>query len=87
MAVEAGGAAPTQAPSTPLPRTVDPVGAGDAFAAGFLVARLEGMAIGDALALANRCGAFATTAPGDIEALPRREEVAPAAAASPDVRR
>ncbi len=73
-------------PSTPLPRVIDPVGAGDAFAAGFYAGQLRGLAMPETLALANRCGAWATTAPGDADVFPRWEEVA-AAATVPDVRR
>lgn len=73
-------------PSTPLPRVIDPVGAGDAFAAGFYAGNLRGFDLATALALANRCGAWATTAPGDADVFPRWEEVA-AAAGGPDVRR
>ncbi len=57
-------------PAIPLERVVDPVGAGDAFAAGFLAASLRGFDIPEALALANRCGALAMTIYGDTESLP-----------------
>jgi 2-dehydro-3-deoxygluconokinase len=73
-------------PGTPLERVVDPVGAGDAFAAGFLTGLLRGFATAAALRLANRCGAFSMLSPGDMEALPRWEEVASDATTS-DVRR
>ena len=63
-----------RAPATALERVVDPIGAGDAFAGGFLAGTLRGMSVGDALALANRCGALAMSAPGDMEALPRWSE-------------
>jgi len=75
VALQAGDAAPTFAPAIPVARVVDPVGAGDAFAAGFLVGRLENLDLADALALANRCGAFAITTSGDVEALPLRSEI------------
>lgn len=58
-----------------LQRVVDPIGAGDAFAAGLLAGNLRGLSIDAALALANRCGAFAMTAPGDMEALPHWTDV------------
>jgi 2-dehydro-3-deoxygluconokinase len=74
-------------PGTPLARVVDPVGAGDAFAAGFLAGLLRGLPVSDALALANRCGGLATTSPGDMEALPRWSEVAAENASGADVRR
>ena len=73
-------------PATPLPRVIDPVGAGDAFAAGFYAGQLRGFAMEETLALANRCGAWATTAPGDADVFPRWDEVA-SAVAGPDVRR
>jgi 2-dehydro-3-deoxygluconokinase len=75
-----------RAPGTPLERVVDPVGAGDAFAAGYLAGLLRGLDTNAALRLANRCGAFAMLSPGDMESLPRWEEVA-AESASGDVRR
>lgn len=74
------------APSVPLPRVIDPVGAGDAWAAGFYASRLRGLPLPEGLALANRCGAWATTAPGDADVFPRWEEVATGGAV-PDVRR
>jgi 2-dehydro-3-deoxygluconokinase len=73
-------------PGTPLERVVDPVGAGDAFAAGFLAALLRSFTTDAALRLANRCGALAMLSPGDMESLPRWEEVASESTAS-DVRR
>jgi 2-dehydro-3-deoxygluconokinase len=73
-------------PGTPVERVVDPVGAGDAFAAGFLAGLLRGFTTDAALRLANRCGALAMTSPGDMESLPRWEEVA-SESLSADVRR
>lgn len=73
-------------PAIPLPRVIDPVGAGDAFAAGFYAGQLRGFGLDETLAVANRCGAWATTAPGDADVFPRWDEVA-SAAALPDVRR
>ncbi|GAC1317488.1 MAG: sugar kinase [Chloroflexota bacterium] len=61
-------------PATVLERVIDPIGAGDAFAAGLLAGNLRGFSIGEALGLANRCGALAMSAPGDMEALPRWNE-------------
>jgi 2-dehydro-3-deoxygluconokinase len=54
---------------------VDVVGAGDAFVAGFLSARLEHEDTGECLDRANACGACAVTVPGDAEGLPSREDV------------
>jgi 2-dehydro-3-deoxygluconokinase len=74
-------------PARRLERVVDPVGAGDAFAAGLLAAWLRGLPMPDALALANRCGAYAMTAPGDMEALPLWEDVCRPETTRQDVRR
>jgi 2-dehydro-3-deoxygluconokinase len=71
---------------TALERVVDPVGAGDAFAAGFLAGLLRNQSTEQALQLANRCGAIAMTSPGDMESLPRWAEVATESLGS-DVRR
>jgi sugar/nucleoside kinase (ribokinase family) len=54
---------------------VDTTGAGDAFAAGWWVARLRGWETGDALVLANACGAAATTVLGAGEAMPGPTDV------------
>ncbi|MFB6361419.1 MAG: carbohydrate kinase family protein [Halobacteriales archaeon] len=53
---------------------VDSTGAGDAFAAGFMAARLEGAGYRDALAYGNACGALTTAAQGGWVA-PSRAEV------------
>jgi len=57
-------------------RAVDPVGAGDAFVAGYLVEHLAGRRPEACLATAAACGAFAVTVPGDWEGLPSRAELA-----------
>jgi len=62
-------------PAIPVPLAVDPVGAGDAFCAGWIAAQLEGMEPAAALDLANACGAAAVGSVGDQEGLPTREEV------------
>ncbi|WP_406283517.1 sugar kinase [Embleya sp. NBC_00896] len=54
---------------------VDPVGAGDAFAAGYLAELLEGGSVAERVATAAAAGAFAVTVPGDWEGLPRRDEL------------
>jgi 2-dehydro-3-deoxygluconokinase len=56
-------------------RAVDPVGAGDAFAAGLLSALLAGLPISDALVRAAACGAMTVAVPGDIEGAPTLVEV------------
>lgn len=82
--VQADG--PTWAEATPLQRVVDPVGAGDGFAAGFLAGQLRGLDAPASLALGNRCGSMATTVYSDLEGLPRWEEVAGPAATRDVVR-
>jgi 2-dehydro-3-deoxygluconokinase len=72
----AGDGEIVRVPGTPLERVVDPVGAGDAFAAGLLAGLLRGFTTAAALRLANRCGGIAMLSPGDMESLPRWEEVA-----------
>ncbi|MFD3466655.1 sugar kinase [Streptomyces sp. NPDC058682] len=54
---------------------VDPIGAGDAFVAGYLAGLLDGSDLPGRLLLAATCGAFAVAAPGDWEGLPRRAEL------------
>jgi len=69
-----------------LPVTViDPVGAGDAFVAGYLAERLAGEPPARRLATAIATGAFAVTIPGDCEGLPDRAELA--ALTGGDIRR
>lgn len=55
---------------------VDPIGAGDAFAAGFLSASLEHLAPSQCLARATVTGAFAASSRGDWEGAPTRAELA-----------
>lgn len=86
LALTADGHA-VETPAAPLPRVVDPVGAGDAFAAGLLAATLDGAELPDALALAARCAAHVMSAPGDMENLPYRHELDAACADPRDVRR
>lgn len=60
-----------------LPVTaVDPVGAGDAFVAGYLADFLAGECAGQRLRTAIGAGAYAVSVPGDCEGLPRRTELA-----------
>lgn len=54
---------------------VDPIGAGDAFVAGYLAGLLDGTDLPGRLLLAATCGAFAVASPGDWEGLPRRAEL------------
>ncbi|WP_144903625.1 carbohydrate kinase family protein [Halobellus captivus] len=57
------GEARTAHPGYPID-VVDTTGAGDAFAAGFIAARVEGADDHRALEVANACGALASKAPG-----------------------
>lgn len=62
-------------PAIHLDRIVDPVGAGDGFAAGFLSGQLRGWTVEESLRLGNTVGACAMTVSGDVEGLPTWEEV------------
>lgn len=55
---------------------VDPVGAGDAFVAGYLSAHLDGHGVEERLRRGVLCGGFAVSANGDWEGAPRRDELA-----------
>jgi 2-dehydro-3-deoxygluconokinase len=55
---------------------VDPVGAGDAFVAGYLTDRMAGADPARRLATATAAGAFQVTVPGDCEGLPSRADLA-----------
>ncbi|WP_239082064.1 sugar kinase [Actinoplanes teichomyceticus] len=60
-----------------LPVTaIDPVGAGDAFVAGYLAERLAGAPPAQRLRTAIAAGAFAVTVPGDCEGAPTRADLA-----------
>jgi 2-dehydro-3-deoxygluconokinase len=54
---------------------IDPVGAGDAFAAGYLASLLEGADPAERMSLAAQVGAYAVTVDGDWEGLPTRAEL------------
>jgi 2-dehydro-3-deoxygluconokinase len=62
-------------PAFPVQTTIDPVGAGDAFCAGFIAARLQGQAIELAMAWGAACGAAVAAVEGDIDGLPTSEEL------------
>lgn len=68
----------------PVVPVVDPVGAGDAFVAGYLAERLAGAGPARRLTTACAMGAYAVTVPGDCELLPTRAELA-ALSATEDV--
>jgi sugar/nucleoside kinase (ribokinase family) len=63
------------APGVPVADIVDTVGAGDAFAVGIVSARLEGLPWPAALARANWIAAQALQVVGDMEGLPRRDQL------------
>jgi 2-dehydro-3-deoxygluconokinase len=67
---------PIVRPALPVPFVVDPVGAGDAFCAGFIAARLDGLPLEPSLDLANACGAASAASLGDQTGLPNRDELA-----------
>ena len=73
LGMERGGS-PVVAPALPV-TVVDPIGAGDAFTAGFISARMDDAPLGRALAVANACGAAAVAAVGDMSGLPTRDEL------------
>lgn len=56
-------------------RVVDTIGAGDAFTAGYLSALLDGLPLAARLDRGAVLGAFAVSASGDWESLPRRDEL------------
>jgi 2-dehydro-3-deoxygluconokinase len=59
----------------PVKHVVDPVGAGDGFAAGFLSGMLDGLPLEQAVMRANAIGAHITMVKGDVEGLPDRFEI------------
>ena len=67
-----------------VPLVIDPVGAGDAFVAGFIAARLEGHNLATALAWGNAGGASVAAAVGDMTGLPTRAELEAIIASGPD---
>lgn len=64
------------APAVPVD-TVETVGAGDAFNAGFLSGQLRGWDLPASLKLGTILGALATTVSGDVDGLPDWEEIQP----------
>jgi len=64
-------------PGYPVHEIVDPIGAGDGFAAGFLSGLLRGWSLSKAVMLGNRVGAFALSVVGDVEGYPFWNRIAP----------
>jgi 2-dehydro-3-deoxygluconokinase len=62
-------------PARRLAQIVDPVGAGDAFAAGLLRELLAGAPIGEAMAVGCTVAAYVLTSRGDVEGLPSARDV------------
>jgi len=62
-------------PGYRVERVVDPVGAGDGFAAGFVSGLLDGLPLADAVRRANAVGAIVTLVNGDVEGLPERADL------------
>ncbi|MDW0116189.1 sugar kinase [Sporosarcina thermotolerans] len=62
-------------PSFKVERVVDPVGAGDGFAAGLLTGLLEDKSLQESVEIGAKVGAMVVTARGDIEGLPERSEL------------
>jgi sugar/nucleoside kinase (ribokinase family) len=60
-------------PSFPV-QVVDPIGAGDAFAAGFLSSLLKSYDLKHALQIASAAGSLVVTVKGDQENIPSFEE-------------
>jgi 2-dehydro-3-deoxygluconokinase len=70
-----GEGEPVDAEALDVARVVDPVGAGDAFCAGYLAALLDGFDPATALRWGNGCAAAAVSVEGDLTGLPTRTEL------------
>lgn len=68
------GGPPVHVPALPLRAAVDPVGAGDAFDAGFLSAWLEGRPLAECARCGHAAGAACVMAAGDLDGLPTAAE-------------
>jgi len=60
-------------PGVKIKNVVDPVGAGDGFAAGVLSGLLDGLSLSESVSIGCAIGAIVTTVNGDIEGLPDRD--------------
>lgn len=63
-------------PGLKFTHVVDPVGAGDGFAAGVLAGHLEGKPWREAVRMGNQVGGIVTQFAGDMEGLPTKEDLA-----------
>ncbi|GAA0286213.1 2-dehydro-3-deoxygluconokinase [Gracilibacillus halotolerans] len=59
----------------PVDQMIDPVGAGDGFAAGFISGLLDDLSLYEAVTRANAIGSMQVQIRGDYEGLPNREEL------------
>ncbi|MDQ3813121.1 MAG: sugar kinase [Armatimonadota bacterium] len=64
------------APTFAISQVIDPIGAGDGFAAGFLSATLDGLSPAECLQRGHAVGALVNMTEGDWEGLPTRAELA-----------
>ncbi|MCG7345523.1 sugar kinase [Sporosarcina sp. ACRSL] len=62
-------------PSFKVEHVVDPIGAGDGFAAGVLTGLLENKSLRESVEIGAKVGAMVVTVKGDIEGLPERTEL------------
>lgn len=62
-------------PGFRVENVIDPVGAGDGFAAGFISGLLDGLSLYKAVERGNAVGAIVTMVNGDVEGLPEAEEI------------
>jgi 2-dehydro-3-deoxygluconokinase len=69
------GGSSTRSPGRPVAFVADPVGAGDAFTAGYIALSLEGADTDTVLRAGNACGAMAVATIGDLAGLPTRAEL------------
>jgi 2-dehydro-3-deoxygluconokinase len=64
-------------PGFKVEQIIDPIGAGDGFAAGFLSGLLRGWTFQKAIRLGNQIGAYALTVTGDVEGYPYFSQIDP----------
>jgi 2-dehydro-3-deoxygluconokinase len=73
-----------EVPAVTVAGSIDPIGAGDAFCAGFIAARLDSLGVETALRWGNACAAACIAVEGDVEAFPSRAELTGMLAGVPD---
>jgi 2-dehydro-3-deoxygluconokinase len=74
--VSAPSISKTRVPGFFVERVIDPIGAGDAFAAGVLSGLLDGLTLEESARRGNAMGAMVTMVNGDAEGLPVRADLA-----------